>query len=89
MNYRFDDIGNADRLIRVLDGRARYVPALKSWFVWNGTCWVVDSGGQIDRWAVKAVNSMEEELGFGDPRAMLLLNWLTDRIIGGLRREEG
>ena len=64
INYRFDDIGNADRLIRVADGRARWVPTYRSWFIWDGSTWVADTDGQMARWAVKAVNQMEEELAF-------------------------
>jgi P4 family phage/plasmid primase-like protien len=64
INWRFDDIGNADRLIRVADSRARWVPGYRSWYVWDGLSWLQDTDGQLARWAVKAVNQMEEELAF-------------------------
>jgi putative DNA primase/helicase len=63
LNWRMDDVGNAERLIRVMDDRARWVEALGLWMLWDESrgLWSPDSGRQIDRWAVKAVNSMQQE----------------------------
>lgn len=66
MDWRTDDVGNAARLIRVMDGRARWVPAWDSWAVWDeaATIWRPDDDGQVARWAVKSVNAMAEEAAY-------------------------
>lgn len=62
MNWRLDDIGNGDRWIRVADDRARYTEPLGGWLLWDGTRWALDDTRQVERWAVKAVDKMQEEL---------------------------
>lgn len=64
LTWRLDDIGNGERLIRTMDGRARWVPAFESWYLWDGARWRPDRDRQIERWAVKAVNKLEEELAY-------------------------
>lgn len=56
--WRLDELGNAERFIRVADSRARYVEAYKKWLVWDGKRWVLDNDKQIDRWMVKALNTI-------------------------------
>lgn len=62
--WRLDEVGNADRLIRVADDRARYVDALGFWLVWDGSKWVPDNNRQLDRWAVKAINTIHRDAEF-------------------------
>lgn len=62
--WRLDEVGNAERFIRVADGRARYVEAYKGWMVWEGNRWVLDDNKQIDRWMVKALNTIESDAEF-------------------------
>lgn len=69
MNWRLDDIGNADRWIRVADDRARYSEPLGGWLLWDGKRWAVDETRQVERWAVKAVDKMQEELARLDASA--------------------
>lgn len=48
------ELGNAKRLVAALNGDARYAPELKSWYMWDGSRWSVDTHGKISRQA-KAV----------------------------------
>jgi putative DNA primase/helicase len=57
-----DDPGNAARLFRTVNGRARWVPAWKAWAIWEGDRWARDSDGQMERWAVKTVRDMQHEI---------------------------
>jgi P4 family phage/plasmid primase-like protien len=68
VEWRFDDVGNGNRLVRVMDDRARWVPGLDKWMLWKdgAPAWKPDADGQVMRWAVKAVNQMEDELAFLD-----------------------
>lgn len=59
------ELGNADRLVQVMAGRARWVEAWNSWVIWDdveGT-WRRDTDRQVERWAVKAIREIEEEIG--------------------------
>jgi putative DNA primase/helicase len=58
-----NDLGNANRLIRVMRSRARWVPALQAWFLWDEEDgrWREDDDAQVERWAVKAAVQVEEE----------------------------
>ena len=66
VEWRFDDVGNGNRLVRVMDDRARWVPGMDRWMLWEDgwPAWRPDVDGQVMRWAVKAVNQMEDELAF-------------------------
>lgn len=64
INWRLDDVGNAERLIRVMDDRARWVEEHGSWVLWDGQRWQLDTSRQVERWAVKAINAIDEELAF-------------------------
>lgn len=56
-----NQFGNSARLLRVMEGRARWVDGLKSWVIWDGMRWRPDADGQIDRWATKAINQILED----------------------------
>ncbi len=60
--YPNDDPGNAARLFRTVNGRARWVPGWEKWAIWKGDRWAPDNDGQMDRWAVKTVRDMEQEI---------------------------
>jgi putative DNA primase/helicase len=66
--YRYDEIGNAERLLRVMNGRARWVESYKSWYIWEEgkAVWRLDNDRQIDRWCVKAINQISEEAEYED-----------------------
>jgi P4 family phage/plasmid primase-like protien len=74
INWRMDDIGNAERLIRVMADNARYIEGYNSWYIWDGATWNADRTRQVERWAVKTVNNMDQELEFlkGDAKPALL-----------------
>lgn len=44
------ELGYARRLIYVYGGQLRYVPAWRSWLVWDGRRWTRDGTGQASRW---------------------------------------
>lgn len=58
--------GNANRLVRVFNGRARWVEAYGSWYLWSGNegIWRADDTRQVDRWVVKAIDAISEEVAF-------------------------
>lgn len=60
------EVGNANRLVRVLNGRGRWVEAHQAWYLWDAGrgVWAEDDTRQMDRWAVKAINGIEEELAY-------------------------
>jgi Zierdtviridae DNA primase len=74
INWRMDDIGNAERLIRIMDDRARYVEGFGCWYIWGNGSWSADTDRQVERWAVKTVNNMENELAYleGEARPALV-----------------
>jgi putative DNA primase/helicase len=58
-----NDLGNANRLIRVMRGRARWCEAHASWYLWDEEegRWTDDGDRQVERWSVKAAVEIEEE----------------------------
>ncbi len=52
------ELGNARRLVDLLDGGARYEPASRDWFIWDGRRWARDDEGQIIRQAKRVVDSL-------------------------------
>lgn len=52
------DLGNARRLVELMDGRARYEPASRDWFVWDGRRWARDEEGQVTRLAKRVVDAL-------------------------------
>jgi putative DNA primase/helicase len=60
--FGFDEFSNATRLARVMGGRARWVPALDRWYIWDTVRWSPDMDGQVARWAWKAIASIDEEI---------------------------
>lgn len=62
--YEFTQFGNADRLVRVMNGRGRWVPGIESWMIWDGSRWQPDVTGQVARWSTKAIRQIGEEAEF-------------------------
>ena len=56
--FRLTDIGNAERLIDQFGRDLRYVPAWKTWLVWDQRRWAYDTTKQVERYAKAAVRSM-------------------------------
>jgi len=52
------ELGNARRLVELLDGNARYEPASRDWFIWDGRRWVRDDEGEITRYAKRVADSL-------------------------------
>lgn len=57
-----NDLGNANRLVRVMGGRARWVEVHGAWYVWDEAQgrWR-ENDKQVNRWTVKAMVQIEEE----------------------------
>ena len=55
------DLGNAQRLCRLFGERLRYVYSWGAWLIWDGTRWVKDDTGAIDRLARETVRTMYTE----------------------------
>lgn len=54
----FTELGNAKRLVKALDGSARYLPEVKNWIVWNGFRWEEDIDGAVERQAKGVAESL-------------------------------
>ncbi|MBE0427910.1 MAG: hypothetical protein IBX72_14850 [Nitrospirae bacterium] len=61
IEYNKTDLGNAKRLVALIDGDARYCYPYKGWLIWNGKRWAEDKTGKIDRQAKVTIQSMYAE----------------------------
>jgi P4 family phage/plasmid primase-like protien len=78
-----NDLGNANRLVRVMAGRARWVEVHGAWYVWSEEegRWREDDK-QVNRWTVKAMVQIEEEaalLAGGENGEALAKAWMAHR----------
>jgi Zierdtviridae DNA primase len=62
--YTFDDSGNAEHLLDILDGAAHYVPGNKAWYFWNPKAgsWQADMVGSRALQAAQLVGKRCREL---------------------------
>lgn len=62
--YTFDDSGNAEHMLDILDGAAYFVPADKSWYFWNSIAgaWQADPHGSRAMQAAQLVGKRCREL---------------------------
>jgi P4 family phage/plasmid primase-like protien len=56
-----NDVGNANRLVRLFGDDIRFVLDMEKWLVWNGKYWQFDHGEQLGRLAKKVVLSIYGE----------------------------
>jgi putative DNA primase/helicase len=52
------ELGNARRLVRAFDGNALFVREENEWRVWNGTRWVADTDGYVERCAKRVADEL-------------------------------
>jgi len=45
--YTFTDSGNADRMLKLLEGRFRYIPHRNKWMTWYEGQWIIDHRGVL------------------------------------------
>ncbi len=57
-NEELTDLGNAKRLVTWHGNDLRYVPAWKTWLVWDGTRWDQDATGEVMRRAKMTAREM-------------------------------
>lgn len=60
------DLGNCTRFIRDWAFYVRYVPAWKSWAIWDGTRWVVDDKGLATELAKRTVRGILREASYAE-----------------------
>lgn len=62
------DLGNARRLVDRMDGAARYEPASRAWFVWDGRRWRQDAAGEVTQLAKAVADQLLFDAGqINDP----------------------
>lgn len=65
------ELGNSRRLVDAMDGNARYEPASRDWFVWNGRYWARDVEGEIIRMGKSVVDGLLASAKLGhDPETL-------------------
>jgi hypothetical protein len=84
IEVELNDLGNANRLVRVMGGRARWIDVHGCWYVWDDAegRWREDVDGQVERWTVKAMVQIEEEaalLANGENGEALVKAWMAHR----------
>lgn len=52
------ELGNARRLVDMMNGDVRYEPASRDWFVWDGRRWARDREGQVNLLAKRVVDRL-------------------------------
>lgn len=55
------DSGNAERLVYLTEGNARYCDKWRKWLVWSGAYWEEDQGGSLQRFAKLAASSFFDD----------------------------
>ena len=60
------DLGNAERFVDMHGECVRYVHKWKAWLVWNGSRWVEDSLGEVERMAKRTARSIHYEAPMGE-----------------------
>lgn len=61
MGYNLTDMGNAQRLVAKHGQNIRYCYPWSKWLVWDGTRWIKDETGEIDRRAKETVHGIYAE----------------------------
>ncbi len=59
--FRLSDVGNAQRLVFAYGDIMRHVPSRGKWYIWNGSRWVIDDTGEVQRLAKKVAVSLYDE----------------------------
>lgn len=78
-----NDLGNANRLVRVMNNRARWVEVHGRWYAWDEVQgrWR-ENDKQVNRWTVKAMVQIEDEaahLADGENGEALVKAWMAHR----------
>jgi len=60
--YNCTDIGNAKRLVSLYGDDIRYCAASRSWYIWDGSKWSVDTKNQIREMAKDVVDLIHQEV---------------------------
>src|SRR6266404_2752205 len=63
-------MGNAERFVDQHGQDVRYVPKTKTWFVWDGKCWVPDDLLTVNKWMSETVRSILNEAAVIDDAAL-------------------
>lgn len=63
--FKHTQLGNAERLVYHHGTSLRYCSAWKSWLVWDGRRWCVDTSGQVNRLAHQTVRRIARDIPKG------------------------
>lgn len=71
------DAGNAQRLVKRFGANIRFCPEYKSWLVWTGQRWALDSDGAVMQFAIKSARMSLEEANTieDDDRRTRYIRW--------------
>lgn len=87
-SFALTEYGNGERLIDAHGPDLHWLPALKSWFVWDGTRWGRDESCEVERRAKLTTRAMWHDVAEadeGDYRAQLKKWALASEAIGKVR----
>lgn len=62
MGYNLTDMGNAQRLVARHGQNLRYCYPWGKWLIWDGTRWIKDESGEVDRRTKETVRSIYAEV---------------------------
>lgn len=62
MSFALTDTGNAERFAEQHRDKAKYVPAWKTWLIWDGCRWKRDERGAVGLLAKATARSIDEEV---------------------------
>lgn len=72
----FTDMGNAQRMHALVQGKVFYVPQFDKWYMWAGTHWQEDSSFEIVKFAKQTVMNMYAEAAtLDDEKRKELVKW--------------
>ena len=80
------ELGLARRLVVAGEGRVRYAPEIRQWFVWDGRRWAEDLTGRVHRLAKQVVDRLHAESRFApERREELVKAWLRFQTAARIR----
>ena len=69
--FPLTELGNAERTLYQCKGDIRYCPELKSFLIWSGKRWRVDTDGGVMRRVVRMIRGLRNTTGAFDPEKQL------------------
>ncbi len=80
------ELGLARRMVKSYGNRIRYVPQIRTWYVWDGQRWAEDITGDVTRMAKATVDALHGSARFDlERRESLTKAWLKMQTASHLR----